>query len=54
MRKSASGKRRVRLLLDREILKLLSPKQLTAAGGIITVQSDDLMCTSGMSQDHCY
>jgi hypothetical protein len=54
MKKSSNGKKRVKLLLDREILKLLSPRQLTAAGGIITVQSDDTVCTSGMSEDHCY
>jgi hypothetical protein len=53
MKKPSNGKKRVQLLLDREILRLLSPKQLTAAGGLITVLSDDTVCTSGMSENHC-
>jgi hypothetical protein len=50
MKKTSNGKKRAQLLLDREILRLLSPKQLTVAGGIITVLSDDIVCTSGMSE----
>ena len=50
MKKASNNKKRTRLLLDREIVALLSPKQLTAVGGVVTVQSDDWICTTGMSE----
>ena len=53
MKKSVNGKRPVKLLLDREILRLLSPKQLPVVGGVNTVLSDVDICTSGVSEIHC-
>jgi hypothetical protein len=61
MKNSSNSKKRTKLLLDREIVALLSPKQLTAMGGVktqpvITLTSDDIICTLTMSENQsgCY